>query len=550
MHTHHGLAFVLLSYAVAAFAAWTALDLFGRVRTAAGNERLKWLAVAALAMGGGIWSMHFIAMLGFDPGAPVSYDLGLTALSFLLAVLATGGAFFAAVQSGLGPTRLPLAAAAMGAAIAAMHYVGMAAMRTTATVGWSPGLVALSVAIAVAASAAALWAAGRETSAPWRLGAAATLGLAVVGMHYTGMAALTLEPTSAALAPGGAPPLALAVGVAAVTGFILFMALGASIADQRSRLLDVIEAGGVGYWEVSLKDRSIALSERAQRLLGLAPGQTTYRWDAPPWIRPDDVGERSDALERALAGEAPYDVEFQIADGGRWLQAHGSLVLGRSGRPIKLAGVVRDVTDRRRAFADLETSERRQKLLINELNHRVKNTLATVQSIAALTARRAGSVEEFSAQFQARLMALSETHNLLTAQGWEQARLHDLLAKELRPYSPDQFRLQGPDVVLGAPQALAMGMILHELATNAAKHGALSRHGGSVLISWTEAGADGRHALDWIERDGPPVSPPERNGFGSRLIATSLKGDLDGAAELDWAPTGLRARLTFRARGR
>ncbi|MBU1325628.1 MAG: PAS domain-containing protein [Alphaproteobacteria bacterium] len=549
MHSHHGHVFVLLSYAVAAFAAWTALDLFGRVRDRDGGERMRWLAVAALAMGGGVWSMHFIAMLGFDPGAPVSYEPGLTALSFLLAVIGTGAAFFAASRPGLGLVRLPLSAVAMGGAIAAMHYVGMAAMRTTATVGWKPPLVVLSVAIAIAASFAALWASKRETSALWRLGAAAVLAGAVVGMHYAGMAALVLAPTAAA-AGGGASPLALAVGVAAVTASILFMALGASIADQKSRLLDVIEAGGVGYWELSLKDRTVRFSERGRELLGLPPGTGGYPVDDPQGLQAEDLARRNAALQRALAGEAPYDVEYFFPASGRWVQAYGSLVRTRSGRPFKLAGVVRDVTDRRRAFDELETSERRQKLLINELNHRVKNTLATVQSIAALTARRATSVEEFGAQFQARLMALSETHNLLTAQGWEQATLRDLIAKEMRPYSPDQFRLQGPDVMMAAPQALAMGMIIHELATNAAKHGALSVDGGSVVVAWSEPGADGRHSLDWIERDGPAVSAPTRNGFGSRLIATSVKGDLDGEAEMDWLKTGLHARLTFRAAGR
>ena len=549
MHTHHGV-FVILSYVVAAFAAWTALDVFGRVRDRDGGDRLRWLAVAALVMGGGVWAMHFIAMLGFDPGAPVSYEPGLTALSFLLAVVGTGGAFFAASRTWLGPVRLPAAASAMGLAIAAMHYVGMSAMRTAATVGWRPELVALSVAIAVAASFAALCAAGRETTAAWRLAAAATLGVAVVGMHYTGMAALMLQPTAAAAATGGASPLALAVGVAAVTAAILFMALGASIADQKSRLLDVIEAGGVGYWELSLKDRTVRFSERGRELLGLPPGVSGYAVDAPQGLQPGDLTRRKEALERALAGEAPYDVEYFFAGSGRWVQAYGSLVRSRSGRPVKLAGVVRDVTDRKRAFDDLETSERRQKLLINELNHRVKNTLATVQSIAALTARRATSVETFGAQFQARLMALSETHNLLTATGWEQAGLRDLLEKELRPYSPEQFRLQGPDVVLGPPQALAMGMIVHELATNAAKHGALSVGDGSVVVTLTEAGPDGRHALDWLERDGPKVSTPTRSGFGSRLISTSVKGDLDGAVDMDWTPGGLHARLTFRARGR
>jgi len=184
--------------------------------------------------------------------------------------------------------------------------------------------------------------------------------------------------------------------------------------------------------------------------------------------------------------------------------------------------------------------------LINELNHRVKNTLATIQSIAMLTARRTDTLPEFSALFEARLMALSETHNLLTASGWEQAMLREMLAREFRPYAPEQFRLEGPDVLFDAPQALAMGMVIHELATNAAKHGALSSGNGCVAVNWGPPDANGHVALDWIETGGPAVTPPKRTGFGSRLISTSLKGDLKGSAEQDYASDGLRTRLKFR----
>ncbi len=547
MHHDHGAVFLLLSYSVAVLAAWTALDLFQRIRGREGRDQTPWLAAAAVAMGGGVWAMHFIAMLGFDPGAPVRYDPGLTVLSFLLAVAGTAGAFFAASRERLGAARIPLAGVAMGLAIALMHYVGMAAMRTAATVGWRADLVFVSIVIAIAASVAALWASRRATSISRRAAAAAILGVAVVGMHYTGMAALELRPVAGLADDSGAPPLAIAVSIAAVTAVILFIGLAASMADERSRLLSVLAAAGVGYWEVNPRDRSFALSPRARELVGLGPHEATGDVARPVWLDPDQIAARTAALEAALAGEADYDIEYPIAGTGRWVHSRGSLIRSRSGRALKLAGVVNDSTDRRKAFEALETSERRQKLLINELNHRVKNTLATIQSIATLTARRASSVEEFSALFEARLMALSETHNLLTAAGWEQATLRDLLAKELRPYSPDQFRLDGPDVLFEPPQALAMGMILHELATNAAKHGALGAAGGSVVIGWTAPDDDGRVVLDWIECDGPRINAaPERVGFGSRLIATSLKGDLNGAAELDYAAGGLKARLSFR----
>jgi NO-binding membrane sensor protein with MHYT domain len=475
LHHDHGVVFLLLSYTIAVLAGWTALDLFQRIRGREGRDQTPWLITAAVAMGGGVWAMHFIAMLGFNPGAPVRYDPGLTLLSFLLAVAGTAAAFFAASQDRLGAGRIPVAGAVMGGAIALMHYVGMAAMRTAATIGWRADLVVASIVIAIGASTAALWASRRETSVGWRAAAAAILGLAVVGMHYTGMAALTLQPMSHGADHSGAPPLAIAVSVAAVTAVILFIGLAASMADERARLLSVLAAAGVGYWEVNPKDRSFALSVRARELVGIGADQPTGDVTRPVWLDEDQIAARNAALEAALAGEADYDVEYPIAGSERWVHSRGSLIRSRSGRPLKLAGVVNDSTDRRHAFEALETSERRQKLLINELNHRVKNTLATIQSIAALTARRATSVAEFSALFEARLMALSETHNLLTAAGWEQTTLHDLLAKELRPYSQEQFQLDGPDVLFDPPQALAMGMVIHELATNAAKHGALSR---------------------------------------------------------------------------
>lgn len=548
MH-HHGTVFLLLAYAVAVLAGWTALDLFQRLKGREGRDRAPWLAAAAVSMGGGVWSMHFIAMLGFDPGAPVRYDPGLTLLSFLLAVAGTAGAFFAASREGLGRGRVPIAGAAMGLAIALMHYVGMAAMRTAATVGWRPDLVLASVLIAIAASIAALWAAGRETSLSWRAAAAAILGMAVVGMHYTGMAALDLQPVATVMAEEGAPPLAIAISIAAITAVILSMALAASMADERSRLVAVLAAAGVGYWELNLKDRCFTLSPRARELIGQPDEKAVGDVMNPDWVADDHLARRAAAIEAAIRGEADYDIEYPVAGSDRWILVRGSLVRSRSGRPLKLAGVVSDITDRHRAHTALETSERRQKLLINELNHRVKNTLATLQSIAALTARKATSVEEFAAQFQARLLALSETHNLLTASGWEQTTLAELLTKELRPYSPDQFSLDGPDLMFEAPQALAMGMILHELATNAAKHGALGTAEGRVLIGWSAPDADGRTVMDWVETGGPPASSPTRTGFGSRLIATSLKGDLKGSAELDYAPEGLRARLVFLPRG-
>ena len=549
MHLHMLSAFDGLSFVVAVFAAWTALDLFQHVRAHQGGARLAWLATAGLAMGGGIWSMHFIAMLGFDAGAPVRYDPILTVVSFLLA--AAGSSFAFLIAAGRSDrSRMFLAGLVMGVGICAMHYVGMAALRTSASLSYAPGLVALSAAVALIASIAALVAVQQERSAPWRMTAALILGLAVAGMHHLAMAALAVTPQTAAMFdPPGAPPLILAVGVAAVTILILLLPLAASMMGQRDKLISIIDAGGVGYWELTLPAQTLWLSGRARKYLGLARGEPFAARDLARKLKPEDMARRTETLERALRGEGDYAAEYQMRDSGRWLQVRGRLIRSRSGRPMKLAGVITDVTDRHQAFAALATSEHRQRLLINELNHRVKNTMATIQSIAALTARRSTSVEDFMRLFEARLIALSDTHNLLTANGWERARLRDLVLQEFRPYAEDRLRMQGPDLTLEAEQALSMGLILHELVTNAAKYGALSRPqeaAGCIDVIWTPPDEEGRITLDWIERGGPPVAPPTRSGFGSRLIDTSIRGTLQGSASMDYAGGGLHCRLIFR----
>jgi two-component sensor histidine kinase len=195
-----------------------------------------------------------------------------------------------------------------------------------------------------------------------------------------------------------------------------------------------------------------------------------------------------------------------------------------------------DVTDR-------VLAERQQRLLLAELNHRVKNTLSTVQAIAAQSLRSTSDPAQARRSFESRLIALSATHDLLTAANWRGAALRDVLLVELRPYAAERYELEGPDVDLSPAQALALCLLFHELATNAAKYGALKGEQGCVTVRWSRRADDARLQLEWRERGGPPVTPPERRGFGSRLIERSLRGALRGSAELEFAPDGLRCRL-------
>jgi len=545
-HHHHAL-FVVLSLLVAVFGSWTALDLFRRVHSHIGRARRTWLGAAAVAMGASIWSMHFIAMLGFDPGGPVSYDLPLTFLSLALAIGATCGAFFAAAGERVSTARTMAAGAAMGFGICLMHYVGMAALRTAVSLGYRPSYVAASLLIAVAAATAALFAARRERGFGWRVIAAVVLGFAIVGMHYTAMAGLELTVVEGGSPPlPGAPPMILGVSVAGGTLTVLFLALLASLYDQRLNVLSALEAGQVGYWELTLPENQLQVSARGKEIMGVDAQAPFTQADMIARLAPEAQAMREQLLAQAIATGDDYDAEYALAGPGlegRWINIRGRVVAWRNGRPRRLAGVVLDVTDRRKTLRDLADAERRQRLLIDELNHRVKNTLATVQSIARQTAKGAPTIEAFREAFEARLLALSQTHNALTRGGWEQASLRELLDQEFSPYRPEQVRLEGPDVSLKPREALALGMTFHELATNAAKYGALSQHRGCVEVDWS-LDADRRLRLTWRERGGPAVAPPSRQGFGSRLVQSAVQAELGGETELTFRPAGLECRLT------
>jgi PAS domain S-box-containing protein len=193
-------------------------------------------------------------------------------------------------------------------------------------------------------------------------------------------------------------------------------------------------------------------------------------------------------------------------------------------------------------MTDRVLANQRQRLLLDELNHRVKNTLATVQAIAQQTLRGATTPQSFAAAFESRLLALSQTHNALTDSQWAGAELRQILMQELGPYGPERIRMSGPDVHLPARVALSLGMVFHELATNAAKYGALSTS-GRLLLDWSlsEDGETLRFA--WREAGGPPARQPERRGFGSRLIERSITAELRGKIDTDYSPEGLAVRF-------
>ena len=224
-----------------------------------------------------------------------------------------------------------------------------------------------------------------------------------------------------------------------------------------------------------------------------------------------------------------------------WINLTASLIQKETGEPDYFVSIVEDITYRKEVEAEQGRYHDHLRLLINELNHRVKNTLATVQSMAVQTLRGETDLAIAYQKFEARLMGLSEVHDILTRERWHGAALREVAERAMRPFfsgDAGRVRFEGPDVWLQPGPALTLALVFHELSTNAVKYGALSIDGGRVDLTWALE-SDDRLRLTWVESGGPPVTPPTRKGFGSRLIERGLRGDLRGSASLSYEPGGL-----------
>jgi len=373
---------VLLSYLLAALASYAALDLVARAWVARGRARTAWLGAGAVAMGIGIWGMHFMGMLAFRPHAAhggalrVGYDVPLVALSIVVAVVASALALRAGVRDSLRVRELLGAGTLMAAAIAGMHYIGMAAMHMAATVRYDARLVLLSLAIAFAASVAALWIARRLREAVARRevwakrGAACVMGVAIVGMHYTGMAAVRLSPAEApawgrsVLATDG---LAVATLVAALS--VIGLALAGSAMDERhqARIREATRRSEERYRAVleSLQDivfeidgdlRWTFLSPAWTAITG-RPAATAIGRPALDAVMPDDRPAVAAALAALLAGDAAEwreSLRFDRGDGGElWLEVRARATPDALGRRRGVFGLLTDITARKALEAQL-----------------------------------------------------------------------------------------------------------------------------------------------------------------------------------------------------
>jgi PAS domain S-box-containing protein len=256
-------------------------------------------------------------------------------------------------------------------------------------------------------------------------------------------------------------------------------------------------------------------------------------------IPPDRMDEEPEILARIRRGERvdPYDTVRRRKDGSQIdISLTVSPLKDADGRIIGASKIARDITDRKRA-------QEQQKLLVNEMKHRIKNSLATIQAIATQTLNQHAKDRD---ALIARLHALDRAHDLLTSETWEKAPLRAIVTRALEPFQEhlnERITINGPaDLWLDSTKSVAVAMALHELATNAVKYGALSNGGGRVSIAWERQFQANRVKLVWQESGGPEVSPPKQKGFGSHLIERAFGGQL-GGSELVFSPEGLSCTL-------
>ncbi|MBS9722523.1 histidine kinase [Tianweitania sp. BSSL-BM11] len=319
-----------------------------------------------------------------------------------------------------------------------------------------------------------------------------------------------------------------------------------ALVQEKKRHTLALEAASIASWVWDLRSNRIDCDELLPQMLGLP---VANRIRASDLLRAIDRRDRRHSvlqLRQALQTGRDYMGEYRVGNTQptRWLGARGRVLdHDAQGRPTLVFGVNFDITA-------TKTSEERQRLLLREINHRVKNTLATVQALATQTLRHTREPRDFLSAFNGRLQALGLAHGLLSDMEWGGIDLAEVISLQAMPFTdkadPRIYSI-GPSISLSPDQALGLGLILHELGSNALKHGALSTQTGHVDVSWQLEGTRDhpRVTLHWEECGGPVVTEPRRSGFGSILIKRSLDKVLGSKVDHRFLPEGVQAEISL-----
>jgi PAS domain S-box-containing protein len=317
----------------------------------------------------------------------------------------------------------------------------------------------------------------------------------------------------------------------------------ARLTESEQQLRLATEAAEIGLWDVDNVTDTLFWPPRVKAMFGISPDVPVSMADFYAGLHPADKEATIRAYAAACDPEkrAIYDVEYRTVgkeDGiVRWVEAKGRGIFDADGRCVRVIGTALDITKRKEA-------EGRQDLLAREVDHRARNALAVVQSIIRLT--RAHSADEYVTAVEGRIKALARAHSLLSDSRWHGADLRALVSEELAPYrvaEADKIEIEGPNFSLLPHMAQGLGLALHELATNAGKHGALSSLAGKISLVW-QLRPDFL-ILRWVESGGPRIKPPATRSFGLNVIRASIEQQLGGKATFEWEPTGLQCTLSI-----
>jgi PAS domain S-box-containing protein len=311
--------------------------------------------------------------------------------------------------------------------------------------------------------------------------------------------------------------------------------------ESEQRRSVALAAGQMGSWDWDVVTGECVWDAGQYRIFGVDPDgfELTFS-NIRTFIHPEDLARIQALVISELGDKQTFQTEARIIRPNgetRWCICAAALTADADGRIVRVSGVSIDISDRKEA-------EDRQSLLAREVDHRARNTLAVVQAIVRLT--HANTTPGYVAAVEGRIRALAQTHNLLSKSYWQGADLGQLASEELAPYRNSgaaKIKVSGPPVFLPPDLAQTIALALHELATNAAKYGALSSRSGEVTMTWKVE--PGNLVLKWVEAGGPPVTAPASQGFGTKIINASIKRQIGGKVSFDWRPQGLQCRLAL-----